>query len=67
MKSGNKGFVEKIGEKTGFFFMFVIFTTILYFILKILNKIPDSWSYFNVLIITILIVLFGMFIKKMLG
>ena len=46
--------------------MYFVFTTIFYFILKLLNKIPDSWGYFHVLILTLFIVLLGTLIKLLL-
>jgi cell division protein FtsW (lipid II flippase) len=56
--------LEKIGEKFGFVLMFFISATILFFILKILKKMPDSWTYFHVLILVFLVILVGIFIKK---
>ena len=61
----NKG-IEKLGEKIGFIFSYFLFTTILFFILVLLKKIPESWSYLYVMGITILIVLIGAIIKRLL-
>ena len=57
---------KKRGEKIGYVIMYFIFTTILYFILKLLDKIPDSWTYFHVLSLTLSIVLLGTLIKLLL-
>jgi hypothetical protein len=58
--------LEKLGEKIGFIIMFFIFSTIFYFILKILEKIPNSWNYFHIMGLVFLITLIGIFINKML-
>jgi len=58
--------IENLGEKLGYVFSYFIFTTILFFILILLKKIPESWSYFHIMGITILIVLTGTVIKKFL-
>jgi len=58
--------LEKIGEKLGFFLMFIVATIILFFILKIFDKIPFVGEYSHVLILVLLIVLLGMFIKRVL-
>ncbi len=58
--------INKTNQKIGYVFMYLVFTTILYFILRFLNKIPDSWGYFHVLILTLFIVLLGTLIKLLL-
>ena len=58
--------IEKFGEKMGYVFAYFLFTAILFFILRLLNKIPDSWSYFYIIIITFLIALVGAIIKRFL-
>jgi hypothetical protein len=55
--------LEKAGEKVGYGAMFFIFTTILYFALKIFEKIPPSWNYWYVAFLSLSIVLFGTLIK----
>jgi len=57
---------EKAGEITGFILMFFLSSTILYFALKFLNKLPHSWNYFNVLALVFAITLTGTLIKKLL-
>jgi len=56
--------IEKLGEKLGYIFSYFLFTTILFFILGVLKKIPDSWSYIQVMGIVILIVLVSTIIKR---
>ncbi len=57
---------EKFGEKIGYVFSYFLFTTVLFFILILLNKIPNSWSYFHIMMITFLIALLGVVIKRFL-
>ncbi|MBM3233652.1 hypothetical protein FJZ19_01005 [Candidatus Pacearchaeota archaeon] len=57
---------KKIAQKLGYLFSYLIFTTILFIILKLLNKLPDSWTYIDIAIITILIVILGNILKKIL-
>ncbi len=58
--------IEKFGEKIGNLFAYFLFTTILFFILKLLNNIPNSWSYYNIMAITFVIVFVGIIIKRLL-
>jgi len=58
--------IEKFGEKIGFITGFFLFTTILYFLLSFLNKLPVSWTYVHIIIIVSLITLTGSVIKRLL-
>lgn len=58
--------IEKFGKKVGYLTSYIIFTTVLYFILKYLNKLPSNWSYFHVVGLTFFIVLIGITIKRVL-
>jgi len=58
--------IEKFGKKIGYIFAYFLFTTILFFILRLLNKIPDSWSYYSIMVITLVIALLGVVIKRFL-
>ncbi len=60
------GKIEKIGEGLGYVFSYFLFTTILFFILVILNKFPESWSYFHIMGIVILIAATGATIRRLL-
>jgi len=51
--------IEKLSEKLGYIFSYFLFTTILFLILILLKKIPESWSYFHVMGISILIAVIG--------
>ncbi len=57
---------EKVGEKFGFVLMFIVSTIILFFVLKLLKKMPSGWNYIHVLILVLSITLIGTFIKKIL-
>lgn len=58
--------IEGMGQKAGYVFSYIMFTTILYFLLTFLNKLPSSWSYFHILGLTFCIVLTGEAIKRVL-
>jgi len=51
--------VEYIAEIIGFIISYFIFTTVLFFILTFLEKIPETWNYLSIMIITISIVIAG--------
>lgn len=55
--------IENLGKGLGYLLAYLLFTTILFFVFTSTNKIPDSWSYVNILGITFLIALFGYVIK----
>ena len=58
--------IEKFGKIVGYITSYAIFTTILYFLLKYLNKLPGNWSYFNIAGLTFFIILIGITIKRIL-
>lgn len=55
---------EKIGYKLGYLFSYALFTTILYYILSLLNKLPESWTYVYIVGITLTITIVGILLKK---
>jgi hypothetical protein len=57
---------EKIGQKAGFLFSYLVFTIAAYFILSLTNRLPDGWTYVHVGVLTFAIVLAGFSIKKLL-
>lgn len=57
---------DKISEKIGYIAAYFVFTTILFFALTFLNKLPVSWSYFHIILITFLIALSGYGLKVIL-
>jgi len=58
--------IEKLGEKLGYIFSYFLFTTILFLILGLLKKIPESWSYIHVMVVTIFIAFIGIALKRIL-
>ena len=58
--------IEKVGEKVGYIFSYFTFTTILFLILILSKKIPESWSYEHIMGIVILIAINGIIIKNFL-
>ena len=55
---------KKIIEFVGWIGSYFLFSTILYFALKFLKKLPDTWDYFSILILTASIILVGGFLRK---
>jgi hypothetical protein len=55
-----------ISVYAGYLFSYFIFTTVLYFILTLLNKIPCEWTYFHVMIITISLIIISKILGKIL-
>ena len=47
----------------GYVIMYLIFTTILYFILNLLNKLPETWTYLHIMTITLTIILIAKLTK----
>lgn len=62
-----KTLTYSIGEIFGFVSAYFLFTTMLFFVLTFLNKIPDSWTYFHIIGITISIILIGVIIGRFLN
>ena len=58
--------IEKWGEWVGYVSAYFLFTTMLFFALTLLNKIPDSWSYLHVMGVTLFIVFSGMIVTRLL-
>jgi len=57
-------FIGITGEKIGYLTMFIVFTLILYFMLRFFKKIPTSWNYLHVIVIGIIIILISYIIKR---
>lgn len=59
MLSEEKDEEFKSGENLGYLLMFLVFSIVLYFVLSYFKKIPESWSYFHILFISVFIILIG--------
>jgi len=55
---------SKTGEKIGYALMYIVFTTILFFILNLLNRYPEDWTYFNAYGISLVIIIIGRSIRN---
>ncbi|MCF7862268.1 hypothetical protein K9M79_08590 [Candidatus Woesearchaeota archaeon] len=58
--------LEKFSERLGYVFSYFLFTTVLFLVFSLLQKVPPSWNYSHFMVITIGIALLGSFIKRML-
>lgn len=56
--------MEKIGEFFGFLAMFIIFSIMLFFILKVTHKIPESWTFIEFSMIPTIIISIGTGIRE---
>ncbi|HLD73269.1 MAG TPA: hypothetical protein VJA23_06845 [Candidatus Nanoarchaeia archaeon] len=54
----------KIGEKVGFLFGFLVFTSLFFIILSYLHKLPSGWTYLHLLGITTSITILGLVVKR---
>jgi len=54
-----------LGRNLGFAFSYFLFTTVLFFILDFLKRIPETWTYFHVAGITLAIVVVGILTERM--
>ena len=66
MRDSQKNGFEIIGKSMGYVLMAVLFTIILYVILKLSNRLPENWTFFNIAGITVLIIFIGETIKRLL-
>ena len=58
--------MEKIGKKIGYILGYFIFTTVLFYVLTYFNKLPSNWTYFNIMSITLITALIGIFLRRIL-
>ncbi|MEM3127232.1 MAG: hypothetical protein QW331_04170 [Candidatus Woesearchaeota archaeon] len=57
-------FAEAFGEKLGYVFSYFLFTTILFFILSWLNKLPESLTYYHIMAIIAIISGIGVLLER---
>lgn len=55
---------ELYGKMSGFFLSYALFTTILYVILSLLDKLPSSWNIIHIILLTFIITIFGGTLKR---
>lgn len=58
--------IEELGESVGYVLGYFLFTTVLFFVLSFLNKLPRSWSFFHMMAVTVLISFIGVVAKRFL-
>lgn len=61
-----KKVIEKIGEKTGYILGYILFNTVLFYMLILSNKLPQKWSYFHVAGVTLVIACIGIVLNRFL-
>lgn len=64
MLFNKESLIEKIGQKAGFLFSYLLFTTVAYYILSFTNRLPENFTYFHIIPFTLLVVLIGFLIDK---
>ena len=57
---------ENFERKSGFFVGYLIFTTVLFFVLILIEKIPDNWNYLHIAGLTFVFTISGMLLKGVL-
>lgn len=58
--------VEIFGERIGFIVGYFLFTTVLFYVLTLSNRLPESWSYGNIMLVSIVVCGIGFTIKRLL-
>lgn len=58
--------IATIGRAFGFLLSYFLFTTILYFLLNLLDKLPAHWSYLHVIALTAALIGLSALIKRLL-
>jgi hypothetical protein len=52
------------GKIVGFFLSYLVFTTMLFFVMAFTKKLPVGWNYINVAAITTVVALTGLLLKR---
>lgn len=47
----------------GYVLAYFLFTTVLFFVLKLMNKIPEDWNYLNIMLIVFVIATVGWVVR----
>jgi hypothetical protein len=66
MQFGESQSGRTIGVVVGYAFSYFLFTTILYWVLFLLKKLPTSWFYIHIMAITATIAVLGFGIRRLL-
>ena len=55
-----------LGESVGYFVGYFLFTTMFYFVLTFTHKIPQTWQYPHIMVITLIIAGIGLALNGLL-
>ena len=66
MRFGQNNYIETFGEKLGFALSYLLFTVFLFLLLATLRELPADWGFPHIMATTLLIVLIGLGIKRLL-
>ena len=58
--------LERLGWISGYIAAYLLFTTVSFFMLTFLKKLPGSWSYLHMAGITVLIAIVALTVKRLL-
>ncbi len=58
---------DVLGERVGFVCGYMVFTIVLFFVLDFFGRLPASWVFAHVALLTFIITLFGLVVKVVLG
>tara|TARA_Y100000034_G_scaffold111657_1_gene144937 strand:- start:17 stop:220 length:204 start_codon:yes stop_codon:yes gene_type:complete len=53
-----------VGKAVGFVLGLLLFTTILFFLLKVLNRLSESWNYFSILTGVVIVIVIGLIVRS---
>ncbi len=62
-----KGRYEGLGSTVGYIASYFVFTTVLFFVLTYVGKLPETWTYFHIMAIVLLIAGIGYSLKRWIG
>jgi hypothetical protein len=57
---------ERLGEWVGYASSYILFTTVLFFVLVLTGRIPQTWSYIHIMGISAAISLAGVVLRRVL-
>ena len=58
--------LKRVGWVSGYIVAYLLFTTVPFFMLTFLKKLPGSWSYFHMAGITALVAIVALTVKRLL-
>ena len=58
--------IDNFGKVIGYISAYFLFTTVLFLILEFLNRIPENWDYPYIMLITLIVIIIGVLVKRLL-